>query len=685
MRQRHCFGVAAVFCLGCGAATAQPFTITIDPPGTQTSSVANGIVETFDTLTPGTQTNIPFNSAGSYNQGIISRADVFGGAGRTGNFLTATTAGSTLSLNAPQRYFGMWWSAGDPNDVLQFYSGTKLLQSFTTKDVIDYINSLPAAQRARYSGNPNFNGANAGEPYAFINFFADPGNAATTFDKIIFSGPGFETDNHTIIASYTVVVGMEVDPEPIAPVPGDIIEVGNGGQITSNTPAQIGNGSEVIVDPGGSVVDSAPVVINPGGTVAGSGTVTAPIVENNGTLVSDGMTVEGTYKQDPNGILTVPAQNDALKVQGKAMLGGALIVSVPPVTGSVVQVVTATNGVTGNFATAADPLNSKGLGIAVIYTNNGVEAAFLRPDNGAVFEINEPQLSLGSSDLLVTALAPTANLEVLPLQVGLSELQLIRRLIRGCLSTDDGVCVTSYSEAVNQTARFANAGIAVGINHQWRENVVAGFTAGYNHSWGDAITVDTGWGALEAAYLTDRLHLSGAVYAGGSSFAVTRPALAGNAVSGASSYLFGSFIETGYSFPVGAATIGPFASLQYGVTGHGGYGETSGPAPLVIHGASQYSLASDIGVEAGWSGLHLRLGWQHEYAYSAIPTGVSLIDTPGTATCVYSPRFGRDSLLVQAGVEFRLGQSLSANLSYWGQFGGNATTNGGFGTLKYSF
>jgi hypothetical protein len=88
---------------------------------------------------------------------------------------------TTLTLAQPQRYFGMWRSAGDPNNVLQFYSGNRLLERFKTADIINFINASP--NKKAYYGNPN-NGQNKGEPYAFIKFYADPSNPNIEFTKI---------------------------------------------------------------------------------------------------------------------------------------------------------------------------------------------------------------------------------------------------------------------------------------------------------------------------------------------------------------------------------------------------------------------------------------------------------------------------------------------------------------------
>ena len=63
---------------------------------------------------------------------LVSSADNFGGAGGKGNYMTVDNSKNdavnptTLTLTAPQRYFGFWWSAGDAKDVISFYSGNTL-------------------------------------------------------------------------------------------------------------------------------------------------------------------------------------------------------------------------------------------------------------------------------------------------------------------------------------------------------------------------------------------------------------------------------------------------------------------------------------------------------------------------------------------------------------------------------
>lgn len=170
--------------------------VTYSGPTVQTSSVADTIVFNFDnpsllTWATSEQNKWLNEIAGSTGIGTFSNvsfynADVYGGAGATGNYVIE----ATLTLNTPASYFGLWWSAGNGGNQLDFYQSGNLVASFTS----DILNSLSA----EYNGNPNpgqYYKENSGEKYAFVNFF---GSNGFTFDQIISSGGGFENDNWTI-------------------------------------------------------------------------------------------------------------------------------------------------------------------------------------------------------------------------------------------------------------------------------------------------------------------------------------------------------------------------------------------------------------------------------------------------------------------------------------------------------
>ena len=291
------------------AAFPQAVTVTLEQPKVQQSSLfsnaaafgaTNVSVETFNELSPGFRsTSFPFagnTSLGSYDHGQIQKADAFGGSGGTGNYLTVNQSikpasnPTTLIFAIPQRYFGMWWSAGDPNNVVQFFSGSTLLETFRTNDVVNFINASP--NKNAYFGNPN-NGKNTGEPYAFINFYANPSNPALTFNRIVLSnlgsGTGFESDNHTIATSYVDISGMDINPATptdLGANPGTTDTKGVEGPnstLTDSGTAVIGGGGAgalAVID-GGKVIDGATDI---GQKPGSSGNV---VIDGKGSSLSD--------------------------------------------------------------------------------------------------------------------------------------------------------------------------------------------------------------------------------------------------------------------------------------------------------------------------------------------------------------------------------------------------------------
>ncbi|MBN3895766.1 MAG: hypothetical protein HWQ41_10990 [Nostoc sp. NOS(2021)] len=202
---------------------ASSFTVSIENAGVQNaqlSNLVNAHVQTFDGQTQGYsqagfQSNDGTTNVGSYKNTLIQNPDQYGGAGGTGKYfdvnanISAGQTVSTLNLANPESYFGLWWSAGDANNVLTFLSQGQVVQTITTADVVKYIAGL--ANKASYYGNPNSTFANqdSGEPFAFINFY----DVGGTFDQVQFSnigGSGFESDNHTVATGYKSIIGNVV-------------------------------------------------------------------------------------------------------------------------------------------------------------------------------------------------------------------------------------------------------------------------------------------------------------------------------------------------------------------------------------------------------------------------------------------------------------------------------------------
>ncbi|MEH2138718.1 Npun_F0296 family exosortase-dependent surface protein [Nostoc sp.] len=202
-------------------AMASSFAISIENAGVQNANSSNLVdahVQTFDAQAQGySATGFQWKDGtkniGSYKDTLIMDPDQYGAAGGTGKYFDVDTNRSgngqkvsTLNLTTPQSYFGLWWSAGDANNVLTFLSQGQTVFSMTTADVVNYIAGL--SNKASYYGNPNaaFKNQDSGEPFAFINFY----DVGGTFDQVQFTnigGSGFESDNHTVASGYKSITG----------------------------------------------------------------------------------------------------------------------------------------------------------------------------------------------------------------------------------------------------------------------------------------------------------------------------------------------------------------------------------------------------------------------------------------------------------------------------------------------
>ena len=195
--------------------------VTVEPPGVQTSSAVNATTIDFNSVSTGykgLQTFLlPGPSTATYTgTQFVLPADQYGGAGGVGNYLAIQANNSvTLSLSTPQAYFGLWLSAADSANQIEFFNGSQMVGFFSAAGPV--ISSLPAA----YLGNPNsqFLGDDGTEKFAFINFFAS--GVSDMFNAIVFTNlPGattFESDNHTFS---TTLQPPSAVPEPSSLVSG---------------------------------------------------------------------------------------------------------------------------------------------------------------------------------------------------------------------------------------------------------------------------------------------------------------------------------------------------------------------------------------------------------------------------------------------------------------------------------
>lgn len=194
-----------------------------ESPNANTSSLSGTQLFDFNNLALGENKNVAWKGVGTFNDLFIKSADAYGGATDAANpkgtkyslqGAGAPVVSSTLTLNEASSYFGMWWSAGDAQNVLEFYKGDTLVSLFTTANLMD---PLPAS----YDGNPKDRSINKTEPYAFINFIADE---KTSWDRIVLhnnNGSGFESDNYTSrVTAWNPLVDGALPGVPVVMVSG---------------------------------------------------------------------------------------------------------------------------------------------------------------------------------------------------------------------------------------------------------------------------------------------------------------------------------------------------------------------------------------------------------------------------------------------------------------------------------
>jgi len=242
------FALAAL--IGAGSFSmsyADSFVVTYAPAATQapnTTTLCGGAStcwigeETFPTASVPTNANFstiattgaPSGSiTGVYSGHLtIAGANQYGGAGGTDYFATVSKNSYTLTLTASGtstgvpgvNYFGLWFSALDTGNQLQFYEDNTLLYTFTPALFSSLVGKCTGGNQ--FCGNPttNFLNQDSSEQFAFLNFYDMDGY----FDKVVFtetSSAGFESDNHTVGYMNPVVpTGTEVGATP---EPGSIV------------------------------------------------------------------------------------------------------------------------------------------------------------------------------------------------------------------------------------------------------------------------------------------------------------------------------------------------------------------------------------------------------------------------------------------------------------------------------
>ena len=215
---------------------ASSMVVTYEVAGVMTSPVLSSYTYDFNSIGTGSKSNISWTGwggTGTFSSVKVNPPDQYGGANNSNYAFSSDSTQTTLALSTRVSYFGIWWSAGDSGNILDFYSGATKIFTFTSS-VLDGLSTS-------YNGNPNsaFRGQNSAQKYAYINFFVQSGEQ---IDKVIARGSNFESDNWTLRdPAYGLVVGDG------ATLPGTAVAQYNvndaGSQTTVTDVSQINNTS----------------------------------------------------------------------------------------------------------------------------------------------------------------------------------------------------------------------------------------------------------------------------------------------------------------------------------------------------------------------------------------------------------------------------------------------------------
>ncbi len=200
--------VLALAALTWAASAPAAIVVTVNAAGSTSANLSGYTfgVANLDNLSNGPTS---FNFVGSPITGAtmdgyinIGSANVYGGAGGSGQFASLYGDPATIQLSQSVNYFGLWGSALDGNNSVALYNDNTLLGTYALQSVLQASPGFNSG----YYGNPS-GGGNAGELYAFFNFASD--SAFNRVQLIQNGGGGFEFDNLTVGTSV-----VSTAPEP---------------------------------------------------------------------------------------------------------------------------------------------------------------------------------------------------------------------------------------------------------------------------------------------------------------------------------------------------------------------------------------------------------------------------------------------------------------------------------------
>ena len=242
------------------------------------------------------------------------------------------------------------------------------------------------------------------------------------------------------------------------------------------------------------------------------------------------------------------------------------------------------------------------------------------------------------------------------------------KLVRSAPGSAAWVGWAVQGDGNSSTLTYNVGGAAAGIDYRFDPRFLVGLGVGYTHGtqwvnsftgqgWTDLVSVAAYGSFTQAGFYADAL--AGYAYFNNQmQRQIQIPGLQQRTASGSTgANQFLAQVETGYKLGVwDMASVTPFARFQTSSTTQNTFTE-SGANSLNLNVAQQTtnSLRTVLGAEFGSSiplgsertlGLSLRLGWQHEYAYTGRPITASFAGAPSASFTVYGATPTRDAAIV---------------------------------------
>jgi outer membrane autotransporter protein len=249
-----------------------------------------------------------------------------------------------------------------------------------------------------------------------------------------------------------------------------------------------------------------------------------------------------------------------------------------------------------------------------------------------------------------------------------------------------------------------SAGVAVGVDREFDDGLVAGAAFGYLNTDADTaqgdLDVDSFQGALYGGWTRAAYYLNGSAHFGFHDTDSTRRVTVGGfdqtARADFDGWTAGFATETGLHLALGGtATLTPFFGLDYTHLWRDGFTETgAGSANLAVDDEDQDSLRTRLGLRLEKTfttsgGLAIRpaveAAWVHESLDDDSRITAGFAAAPGTSFRIAGPDLDRDRAHVAAGVTAALTETLDLDAGYTGDLAGSDRSHNFAATLRWRF